>query len=431
MAITKKRIQQRQITVGVIGLGYVGYPLALLFAEAGFCVIGFDLDESKIEAINSGKGYMQHIAEERIHAMWTQKKIRATADFSLVKQCEALIICVPTPLNKHLEPDLKYVEATCRAIAPHLIAGTLVSLESTTWPGTTDEVVRPLLTAGGLKAGEDLFLCYSPEREDPGNPTYQTHNIPKLVGADTQASLELALSFYEQAIATVIPLKSTRVAEAAKLFENVFRSVNIALVNELKVVLDAMHIDVWQVLEAAATKPFGFMPFWPGPGLGGHCIPIDPFYLAWKAKQYGVQTRFIELAGEINRSMPRWVVSKVQDCLNDHSKAVKGSRILILGLAYKPDVDDMRESPTLELIRLLEAKGAAVDYHDPYIPVLPLTREYAELQGRASSALANKYDCFLVSTRHSCFSAAEILSYGVPVVDTRHLLPSHYLVYNA
>ena len=431
MSTTMERIQTKQMTVGVIGLGYVGYPLALLFAEAGFQVVGFDIDSTKVDSINAGRGYIRHISEERIHAAWSKGHIRATIDLKEVRQCEALIICVPTPLTKTLEPDLTYIETTCREIAPHLPPGSLVSLESTTWPGTTDEIVRPILTSSGLKIRENLFLAYSPEREDPGNPTYQTQNIPKLVGADDPESLALAVALYSKAVAEVIPLASTRVAEAAKLFENVFRSVNIALVNELKMILDAMQIDVWQVLRAAATKPFGFMPFWPGPGLGGHCIPIDPFYLAWKAKEFGVQTRFIELAGEINRSMPSWVVRKVQDCLNDHGKPLKGARILILGLSYKPDIDDMRESPTLELIRLLEEKGAVVEYHDPYIPVLPSTREYSNLKGRQSRSLSREYDCFLVSTQHSCFSAADLLSYQVPVIDTRHLLPTHHLVYHA
>ena len=431
MPISMERIQSRQTTVGVVGLGYVGYPLALLFAEAGFSVIAFDIDANKVASINEGKGYIRHIPESRMQAVWSQGKIRATRDFASAADCDAILICVPTPLNKNLEPDLQFIETTCRALAPHLQPGTLVSLESTTWPGTTAEIVAPLLTSRDLKIGETLFLCFSPEREDPGNEKYQTHNIPKLVGADDPVSLDLAVALYGQAIEEIVPVGSTRVAEAAKLFENVFRSVNIALVNELKVILNAMQIDVGEVLRAAATKPFGFMSFWPGPGLGGHCIPIDPYYLAWKAKEFGVPTRFIELAGEINRSMPRWVVSKVQDCLNDHGKALKGSKLLILGLAYKPDVDDMRESPTLELIRLLEEKGASVDYHDPYIPILPSTREYATLMGRPSKPLSKSYDCFILSTRHSCFTAAEILSYETPVVDTRHLLPLHPLVYSA
>ncbi len=431
MSITREQILSRQCTVGVIGLGYVGYPLALLFAEAGFSVLGFDTDTVKVDSLNRGQGYIRHIPQSRLDTVIEQKKLLATADFALAAQCDALLICVPTPLSKNLEPDLHYIESTCKAIAPHLQPGTLVCLESTTWPGTTDEIVAPILSSSHLKIGENLFLAFSPEREDPGNQQYQTHNIPKLVGADDPASLDIAIALYSEVIQQVVRVNSTRVAEAAKLFENVFRSVNIALVNELKVLLNALQIDVWQVLEAAATKPFGFMSFWPGPGLGGHCIPIDPFYLAWKAREVGVPTRFIELAGEINRSMPRWVVGKVQDCLNDHAKALKGSKILVLGLSYKPDIDDMRESPTLELMRLLEEKGAKVDYHDPHLIVLPPNREYPELIGRHSVPLSSDYDCFLISTRHSCFSADNLLSYAVPIVDTRHLLPKHQLVYSA
>jgi UDP-N-acetyl-D-glucosamine dehydrogenase len=432
MALTIEGIEAKEVTVGILGLGYVGYPLALSFAEAGVNVIGFDIDPVKIADINRGESYIRHIASERLLAAINKKRLVATADFSRARDCDALIICVPTPLTHHMEPDLRFIEETCRSIAPHLQPGTLVSLESTTWPGTTDEVVRPILEAPGhVKVGETLYLCFSPEREDPGNSTYNTRTIPKLVGANDQTSLDLSVALYQLAIQQVVPLRCTRTAEATKLFENIFRSVNIALVNELKIIFDAMGLDVWEIIRAAKTKPFGFLPFWPGPGLGGHCIPIDPFYLTWKAKEFGMHTRFIELAGEINRSMPKWVVGKVQDCLNEHGKALKGAKILLLGLAYKADVDDMRESPSLELIKLLEAKGASVNYHDPYIETIGLTREYAFLQGRKSCPLSSQYDCFLVSTRHSCFSPTEILSYGIPVVDTRFLLPKHELVYNA
>jgi UDP-N-acetyl-D-glucosamine dehydrogenase len=318
------------------------------------------------------------------------------------------------------------------AIAPHLRAGSLVVLESTTWPGTTVEVVKPLLEAGSpLRVGIDLHLAFSPEREDPGNGKFSTKTIPKLVGGCDAASLALAVEFYRAAIDHVVPVSSTQVAEMAKLFENIFRSVNIALVNEMKVILDQMGIDVHEVIKAAATKPFGFMPFWPGPGLGGHCIPLDPFYFAWKAKEFGANARFIELAGEINRGMPAWVVSKVQDCLNEHGKALKGSRILLLGLAYKADIDDFRESPALVLLKQLEAKGATVSYHDPHIPVLPASREHGDLAGRTSQAPAPTFDCFVLVTAHRAFVADELLAHGVPVVDTRRVLPVHPLVFPA
>lgn len=432
MPLTIDRILAKQVTVGIVGLGYVGYPLALSFAEAGVQAIGFDIDEYKIASLNSGQSYIRHIKGERLEAVLRSGRLHATADYSQVRDCDAVVICVPTPLTHHMEPDLRFIESTCRSIAPYLQPETLVSLESTTWPGTTDEVVRPILEAGSqLQAGRDLYLCFSPEREDPGNSAFTTRTIPKLVGANDQHGLDLSVALYQLAIENVVPLRCTRTAEATKLFENIFRSVNIALVNELKVIFDAMGLDVWEVIRAAKTKPFGFLPFWPGPGLGGHCIPIDPFYLTWKAKEFGMHTRFIELAGEINRSMPKWVVSKVQDCLNDHGKALKGAKILLLGLAYKSDVDDMRESPSLELMKLLENKGAVVEYHDPYIPEIGPTREYAFLQGRKSRPLSSTYDCFLVSTRHSCFSSTEVLSYGVPVIDTRFLMPKHELVYSA
>lgn len=422
--LTIDRIKTKQITVGIVGLGYVGFPLALVFAEAGVKVVGFDIDEHKISQINQGTSYIHHINEERL--LRVKKKIKATTDYSFVVECDAVIICVPTPLDHHLEPDLRYIVETCHAIAPHLKPHTLVSLESTTWPGTTDEVVRSILEQeSSLKVGEDLYLSFSPEREDPGNKQFATKNIPKLVGGIDPKSLELAVALYSLAIEKIVPLSSTKVAELAKLFENIFRSVNIALVNELKVICEPMGIDVWEVIEAAGTKPFGFMPFWPGPGLGGHCIPIDPFYLTWKAKEYGIATRFIELAGEINRSMPKYVVSKVQDCLNFFGKAVKGSRILILGLAYKSDVDDMRESPSLELIHLLELKGARVDYHDPYFTEIGMTREYSDLAGRKHQPLSAAYDCFLLATKHSSFCQKEILSFEVPVIDTRNFLPKH------
>jgi UDP-N-acetyl-D-glucosamine dehydrogenase len=426
MAIGFDRIRKKEINVGVIGLGYVGLPLSLTFAEAGFCVFGFDNDREKVELINNGSCHLKHIDSSKL------QDLTVTCDFTQVAECEALIICVPTPLNDHLEPDLKFIEETCSSIAPHLSSHTLVSLESTTWPGTTEEVVLPILEAEGtLKLGTDLYLAYSPEREDPGNQNYKTKSIPKLIGAADKKSSDFAMELYSQAFLEVILVDSMRVAEAAKLFENVFRSVNIALVNEFKIVLDKMGIDVWGVIKAAETKPFGFMPFWPGPGLGGHCIPIDPFYLTWKAKEFGISTRLIEIAGEVNRSMPKWVVGKVQDCLNHFSKSLKGSRILVLGLAYKSDVEDVRESPSLELIKQMEDKGAHVDYYDPIVIEVPKTRRYMHLKGRKSAPPSKKYDCFVLATDHSIFSAEEFLSYEVPIVDTRNFFPRHKLVFAA
>ena len=429
MPLTLQQIADRSATIGVIGLGYVGLPLALTLSEAGFSVIGFDTDAAKLPLLASGRSYLRHIPEARIAQART---FRATGDFAEIASCQAVLICVPTPLDAHVQPDLRFVEATARTIAPYLAPGTLVVLESTTWPGTTIELVQPLLEAGSsLRLGAGLFLAFSPEREDPGNQRFSTKTIPKLVGGADAASCDLAVALYRAAIDQVVPVSDTRVAEMAKLFENIFRSVNIALVNELKIILDRMGIDVHEVIKAAATKPFGFMPFWPGPGLGGHCIPLDPFYFSWKAKEFGVEARFIELAGEINRAMPAWVVGKVQDCLNDHGKPLKGSRILLLGLAYKADVDDVRESPALVLIKLLEAKGAAVDYHDPHIPVLHATRDHGDIAGRTSCALTANYDCFVVVTAHSAFGAQTILCHGVPVVDTRRILPPGPLVYPA
>ena len=429
MSLSLAAIADRRAVIGVIGLGYVGLPLALTFAESGFVVRGFDTDPAKIPKLAAGASYFRHIPDARIAAAHS---FSATGDFALIAHCDAVIICVPTPLDDHLQPDLRFIEDTCRNIAPFLCAGALVVLESTTWPGTTVEVVKPLIEAGsGKLVGKELHLAFSPEREDPGNANFSTRTIPKLVGGVDALSRELAVALYATAIDHVVPVSSTQVAEMAKLFENIFRGVNIALVNELKMMLDPMGIDVWEVIRAAATKPFGFMPFQPGPGLGGHCIPLDPFYFAWKAKEFGLNARFIELAGEINRSMPAWVVGKIQDCLNDFGKALKGSRVLLLGLAYKPNVDDMRESPALTLLKLLEQKGASVAYHDPHIPVLPPSRDHGDIAGRISQPLSSLYDCFVVVTAHSDFVPAEILRHAVPVIDTRHLLPAGPLVFRA
>lgn len=432
MTLTLEKIKAKNVTVGIVGLGYVGLPLSLVFAEHDVRVIGFDIDQSKIDAITNGISYIKHIGDERLRNAVNSTRFSATADFSKVVACDAVIICVPTPLNQNLEPDLNYIIETCKQIAPHLQPHALVSLESTTWPGTTDEVVRKIIEENSsLRVGKDLYLCFSPEREDPGNKSYSTKTIPKLVGGIDAKSLELSTALYKLCIDEVVALSSTRVAETAKLFENIFRGVNIALVNEMKIILEPMGINIWEVIEAASTKPFGFMPFWPGPGLGGHCIPIDPFYLTWKAREYGVSTRFIELAGEINRGMPHYVVRKIQDCLNHYEKPLKGAKILLLGMAYKSDVDDMRESPSLELMRVLEEKGAKVDYSDPFIPEIGKTREFSQFAGRKTQFLSQKYDCFVLATKHSCFSSEEILSYQIPVIDTRNFLPQNELVYRA
>jgi UDP-N-acetyl-D-glucosamine dehydrogenase len=424
--LTLERIQAKQITVGVVGLGYVGLPLALSFADQGVKVIGFDVDKTKVSMIQNGVSYYKHIPQKSFRPLIEKDLLTATCDYQYISSCDAIIICVPTPLSENLEPDLGYIIQTCQSIEPHLRPGTLVSLESTTWPGTVDEVVVPHFTHH-----ENIYVCYSPEREDPGNKEYHTKNIPKLLSGINRKSLELGKALYSLAVDTIIPVNTTKAAEAAKLFENIFRSVNIALVNEMKMICNEMDIDVWEVLRASSTKPFGFMPFSPGPGLGGHCIPIDPYYLSWKAREYGINTRFIELAGEINRSMPKYVVSKVQECLNFYEKSLKGSKILLLGLAYKADIDDMRESPSLELMRLLAEKGAIVSYHDPILPTVPSNRKYKELIGMDSQSLSNEYDCFLLATAHSCFSPQEILSHGVPVVDTRNFLPPHDNVFRS
>lgn len=432
MSLLLDRIEKRDVCVGVIGLGYVGLPLSLVFAQGGAKVLGIDSDDFKAKSINQGKSYLQHIPDAQVAEQVQAQRLSATSDITQVKDCDAVIICVPTPLNQNLEPDLQYIEQTCTTLAPHLKKGCIVILESTTWPGTTEEVVGPLIEKhSSLKLSEDFHLAFSPEREDPGNEDFGTRNVPKLVGATEAEGLKIAEALYKIAVDDVVPVSSTQVAESAKLLENIFRSVNIALVNELKMILDRMGIDVWEVIAAASTKPFGFMPFYPGPGLGGSCIPIDPFYLAWKAKEHGITTRFIELAGEINRHMPRWVVRKTQDVLNDYAKPFKGSRILILGMAYKSDVGDIRESPSRELMVLLEAKGATVHYHDPLIPEIGSSRRYGQLEGRKSQPLSPDYDCFVLATMHSSFSVDEILAQGVPVLDTRNALPKHQLVRKA
>ena len=366
--------------ISVVGLGYVGLPLSLQFARSCVSVLGLDVDAKKVELLNNGQSYIKHIEQSAIAELLSSGKFSASTDFSRIKEVEAVIICVPTPLNKNREPDMSFVVETGRSIAPHLSKGALVVLESTTYPGTTDEELRAVLEEGsGMKAGVDFHLAFSPEREDPANEQSKVKQVPKVVGGYTPACLERAMALYGQAIDTLVPVSSCRVAEATKLLENIFRSVNIALVNELKLVYGAMGIDIWEVIEAAKTKPFGFMPFYPGPGLGGHCIPIDPFYLTWKAREYGQHTRFIELAGEINTGMPEHVVHRVADALNSQRKSINGSRILVLGLAYKPNVDDERESPSYVLMDLLQDRGAEVAYYDPYVPVIKPTREHPQI----------------------------------------------------
>jgi UDP-N-acetyl-D-glucosamine dehydrogenase len=415
--------------LSIIGLGYVGLPLGLQFAKSGCRVLGLDIDEIKVRNINAGRSYIRHIGSEDLCIQVEAGRLLGSSDFSRVKDCEAVIICVPTPLNKNREPDISYILKTGEAIAPFLKTANedkpkLVVLESTTYPGTTDKDLREVLEKGsGLKAGKDFHLAFSPEREDPGNPESKVAEIPKVVGGLTPRCLERAEELYSRAIKRLVPVSSTRVAEATKLMENIFRSVNIALVNELKMIYGSMGIDIWEVIDAAKTKPFGFMPFYPGPGLGGHCIPIDPFYLTWKAREYGHATRFIELAGEINTSMPEYVLQKVGEALNLVGKLLKGSNILLLGLAYKPNVDDDRESPSYILIEKLESKGAIVEYHDPFVPEIGSTREHHKLLGRKSVPIDSPCDLVLISTAHACFHQHDFSKCAAPVVDTRNLVP--------
>lgn len=420
------------MNIAIIGLGYVGLPLSLQFARAGVTVLGVDVDKNKVDSLNAGRSYILHVDPSDIADQIRAGRLNATTDFSRIKDVEAVIICVPTPLNIYREPDISFVLNTGKAIAPHLSPGALVVLESTTYPGTTDGELREILEKhSGLKAGVDFYLAFSPEREDPGNPNSKVALIPKVIGGFTPVCLEKARTLYAHAIKTLVPVSSCQVAEATKLLENIFRSVNIALVNELKVVYEAMGIDIWEVIEAAKTKPFGFMPFYPGPGLGGHCIPIDPFYLTWKAREFSQHTRFIELAGEINTAMPDYVVGRVVDALNECGKPLKGARILLLGLAYKPNVDDDRESPSYVLMEKLEHKGARVDYHDPHVPLIRATREHPQFAGRKSVALQSQgYDLVLVATAHDEYRAFDFSGFDLPVVDTRNCVqkrPAHYL----
>ncbi len=413
--------------IAIVGLGYVGLPLALQFARSGARVIGLDVDGLKVNALNAGQSYIKHIKPESIAAAVTSGNFRASADFANVSSVESVIVCVPTPLNKNREPDISYILDTGRAIGPNLKKGTLVVLESTTYPGTTEEDLRNVLEkTSRLKAGTDFHLAFSPEREDPGNPSSVVATIPKVVGGYTADCLQRAIALYSIAIKTLVPVSSCRVAEATKLLENTFRGVNIALVNELKVVYSAMGIDVWEVINAAKTKPFGFMPFYPGPGLGGHCIPIDPFYLTWKAREYGQHTRFIELAGEINTAMPDYVVRRVADALNERSKAIRGSRVVVVGLAYKPNVDDYRESPSFVLMDLLKQRGAEVAFYDPYIPQVGSTREHPHWAGTKSIAWSREvfagFDLALLATNHSCVNYQDLSDWAHCIVDTRNAM---------
>ena len=422
-----KRVESREAVAGVIGLGYVGLPLGVSIARANYPTIGFDVDDAKVTALNAGRSYIEAVAGDELAEQVGQGRFRATKDFAELRDCDVIVICVPTPLSAHREPDLHFVEQTTEVIAEHLRPGQLIVLESTTYPGTTDEVVIPILERGGLKSGRDFFVAFSPEREDPGNRSFKTTTIPKVVGGDGPEASRLAEAFYGAVVEKVIAVSSTRVAEAVKITENVFRAVNIALVNELKVIYDAMGIDVWEVIDAAATKPFGFMPFYPGPGLGGHCIPIDPFYLTWKSREYDISTRFIELAGEINIGMPRYVVRRLEEELDRRlSRSLGSARILVLGISYKKNVPDMRESPSLVLMELLERRGTHVDFHDPLVEEVPPTREHPEFTGRRSVPISAEtlagYDAVLIATDHDSVDYRLVAEHSKLVVDTRNVM---------
>ena len=414
------KFRDKTATIGIVGLGYVGLPLMLRYAETGFKVLGFDIDAEKVNKLNKGETYIEHITADKIAAARTTG-FEATTDFSRIGEAEAVILCVPTPLNKYREPDMSFVIDTTDAVKPYLRAGQVLSLESTTYPGTTEEELLPRVEEGGLKVGENVFLVYSPEREDPGNPDFETRTIPKVIGGHTPACLEVGLALYQPAIDKVVPVSSTKAAELTKLLENIHRAVNIGLVNEMKIVADKMDIDIHEVIDAAATKPFGFVAYYPGPGLGGHCIPIDPFYLTWKAREYGVNTRFIELAGEVNSSMPEYVVNKTALALNDHQRSIKGSKVLVLGIAYKKNVDDMRESPSVEVMELLRDLGAEISYSDPHVPVFPKMREHKfDLKSVPLTAESiASYDCVVLTTDHDKFDYDLLKQHAKLIVDTR------------
>src|SRR5690554_1803592 len=417
---TVQKLKQKEALIGVVGLGYVGLPLMLRYNAIGFRVLGIDIDESKVSKLNAGKSYIEHIPAEKIAAA-RESGFEATTDFSRISECDSVILCVPTPLNKYREPDMSFVINTTDALKPYLREGQVVSLESTTYPGTTEEELLPRVQEGGLIVGKNIFLVYSPEREDPGNPDFETRTIPKVVGGHTPACREVGVALYEPAIDQVVPVSSTKAAEMTKLLENIHRAVNIGLVNEMKIVADRMGIDIFEVVDAAATKPFGFTPYYPGPGLGGHCIPIDPFYLTWKAREYGLHTRFIELSGEVNRAMPEYVVGKLVDGLNDHGKALKNSRVLVLGIAYKKNVDDMRESPSVEIMELIEAKGAVLHYSDPHVPIFKKMREHSfDLTSvELTSEALQSYDAVLITTDHEKFDLNMVKENAPLIIDTR------------
>lgn len=419
------KIESRTFRVGVVGLGYVGLPLLIAFAQKGFPVLGLDIDNTKITALKSGKSYIHHIPSEPIQTINTSENTDYTTDFARAEQCDAILICVPTPLDEHREPDMSYIESTAKSLAPHVRKGQIYVLESTTYPGTTAEVLTPILeSVTGLKAHQDFYTAFSPEREDPNNPSFSTVTIPKVVGADSKAALAVADALYSAVIIRTVPVSSAAAAEATKLMENIFRCVNIALVNELKMVFSKMGINIWEVIHAAKTKPFGFMPFYPGPGLGGHCIPIDPFYLTWKAHEYECVTRFIELAGEINTSMPEYVVRQTMEALNEIGLPLKGSKILLAGLAYKKNVDDTRESPTFKIWQLLEQKGAIISYDDPYCPHVPKTREYPQYAGIPRTAFSTGgFDAIIVVTDHDKVDYVKMPNLAKLVVDTRNVVP--------
>lgn len=426
----KDKIENKSAVIGIIGLGYVGLPLALEFSNKGFSVIGFDVDEKKIPVLNSGSSYIKHISSDKVKNAVAIGNFSATSDFSRIQEVDAILVCVPTPLNEHREPDMTYIINSAKIISENFRKGQLVVLESSTYPGTTDEIILPYLQnpisqkgkTVNWEAGKDFYLAFSPEREDPNNPDFNTSSIPKVVGGITPSCLEVACALYDQVIVKTVPVSSTRAAEATKLLENIYRSVNIALVNELKMVFDLMDIDVWEVIEAAKTKPFGFHAFYPGPGLGGHCIPIDPFYLTWKAREFDTSTKFIELAGEINTSMPHYVVEKSMEALNEYKKTLNGAKVLILGVSYKKDIDDMRESPALKLIELYRKKGAEVDYNDPFVPRLPKTRkyEYDMLSVDLTEPNLKKYDLIVLSTNHTQYDYQFIYNHSGIIVDTRN-----------
>lgn len=413
-------IEAKTARLGVVGLGYVGLPLAVEFGAEGFRVTGIDISAEKVAELNGGTSYIQDVPTAQVAPLVADGRLKATTDFSVIRELDTINICVPTPLRKTKDPDMSYIDAACREIAQYLHPGMLIVLESTTYPGTTDEFVLPMLERSGLKVGQDFFLCFSPERVDPGNPQFQTRNIPKVVGGITPACTEVARRFYSQALERVVPVSSTRVAEMVKLLENTFRMINIGLVNEMALMCDRIGINVWEVIDAAATKPFGFMPFYPGPGLGGHCIPIDPFYLSWKTKQAGIEARFIELAGHINGQMPHFVVDKVQNALNEVAKPLKGSHVHVMGVSYKRDIDDVRESPALDVMLLLERRGATVSYSDPYVPVLRVDER--EWQAVEPAAAARKSDCVVIITDHKSFDYPELEREAELIVDTRNAM---------